>query len=278
MVRSPGTSCSGSKDGDGGVINKGPWTEAEDEILSRYVKAHGVGNWRLIPKLAGLSRCGKSCRLRWINYLRPNVKRGNFSVDEDNLILTLHALLGNRWSLIAGRIPGRTDNEIKNYWNTHLRRKLRSMGVDPTSYKVGLTLTSSNTSDSFSSDPSSSDPSSSSRAADPNQHAPSGQQQVVSSPGDSASTSGTSFDDTSEEPDNNIESSYLSMHNVLSFHLLDWDHHSCGDSTSTPSSCTDQFRLEHLQLLDPVHYPLQESSSHQHDTRWTTGLFDSLLD
>ncbi|XP_059651213.1 transcription factor MYB1-like isoform X2 [Cornus florida] len=73
-------------------------------------------------KLVGLLRCGKSCRLRWMNYLRPDIKRGNISPEEDDLIVRMHALLGNRWSLIAGRLPGRTDNEIKNYWNTHLSK------------------------------------------------------------------------------------------------------------------------------------------------------------
>ncbi|URE25825.1 myb-like DNA-binding domain containing protein [Musa troglodytarum] len=72
---------------------------------------------------SGLKRCGKSCRLRWLNYLRPDIKRGNITEDEENLIVRLHALLGNRWSLIAGRLPGRTDNEIKNYWNTYLGKK-----------------------------------------------------------------------------------------------------------------------------------------------------------
>lgn len=78
----------------------------------------------------GLLRCGKSCRLRWMNYLRPNIKRGNITCDEDDLIIRLHSLLGNRWSLIAGRLPGRTDNEIKNYWNTHLSKRLVSQGTD----------------------------------------------------------------------------------------------------------------------------------------------------
>lgn len=72
----------------------------------------------------GLLRCGKSCRLRWMNYLRPDIKRGNITADEDDLIIKLHSLLGNRWSLIAGRLPGRTDNEIKNYWNSHLSKRL----------------------------------------------------------------------------------------------------------------------------------------------------------
>lgn len=97
--------------------------KTEDVILSDYIRNHGDGEWRLLPQKAGLKRCGKSCRLRWTNYLRPNIKRGNISADEEDLIVRLHRLLGNRWSLIAGRLPGRTDNEIKNYWNTRLSKK-----------------------------------------------------------------------------------------------------------------------------------------------------------
>ncbi|XP_027099596.1 transcription repressor MYB6-like [Coffea eugenioides] len=112
-------------------MNKGAWSQQEDQMLTDYIKKHGEGHWRNIPKAAGLLRCGKSCRLRWINYLRPDLKRGNFAEDEEDLIIKLHALLGNRWSLIAGRLPGRTDNEVKNYWNSHLSKKLKSMGIDP---------------------------------------------------------------------------------------------------------------------------------------------------
>ncbi|CAH8305595.1 unnamed protein product [Eruca vesicaria subsp. sativa] len=115
--------------------NKGAWTKEEDERLIAYIKAHGEGCWRSLPKAAGLLRCGKSCRLRWINYLRPDLKRGNFTEEEDELIIKLHSLLGNKWSLIAGRLPGRTDNEIKNYWNTHIRRKLINRGIDPTTHR-----------------------------------------------------------------------------------------------------------------------------------------------
>ncbi|KAL1534148.1 myb-related protein 330-like protein [Salvia divinorum] len=115
--------------------NKGAWTKDEDQRLISYIRAHGEGNWRSLPKSAGLLRCGKSCRLRWINYLRPDLKRGNFSEEEDEIIIKLHSLLGNRWSLIAGRLPGRTDNEIKNYWNTHIKRKLISSGVDPQTHR-----------------------------------------------------------------------------------------------------------------------------------------------
>ncbi|GAB4827964.1 hypothetical protein Ancab_034849 [Ancistrocladus abbreviatus] len=116
-------------------INKGAWSKQEDQKLIDYIKTHGEGCWRSLPKAAGLHRCGKSCRLRWINYLRPDIKRGNFAQDEEDLIIKLHALLGNRWSLIAGRLPGRTDNEVKNYWNSHIRKKLIRMGIDPNNHK-----------------------------------------------------------------------------------------------------------------------------------------------
>ncbi|KAJ0967004.1 hypothetical protein J5N97_023921 [Dioscorea zingiberensis] len=115
--------------------NKGAWTKEEDDRLIAHIKVHGEGCWRSLPKAAGLLRCGKSCRLRWINYLRPDLKRGNFTQEEDELIIKLHGLLGNKWSLIAGRLPGRTDNEIKNYWNTHIRRKLLSRGIDPATHR-----------------------------------------------------------------------------------------------------------------------------------------------
>ncbi|XP_031259369.1 transcription factor MYB3-like [Pistacia vera] len=117
-------------------MNKGAWSKEEDRKLIDYVTKHGEGKWRSLPQAAGLLRCGKSCRLRWINYLRPDLKRGNFGEDEEDLIVKLHALLGNRWSLIAGRLPGRTDNEVKNYWNSHLRRKLVSMGINPDNHRI----------------------------------------------------------------------------------------------------------------------------------------------
>ncbi|KAF7112791.1 hypothetical protein RHSIM_RhsimUnG0192200 [Rhododendron simsii] len=103
-------------------LNRGKWTVREDKILTNYVNTHGEGKWRDLPLRAGLKRCGKSCRLRWLNYLRPDIKRGDISHEEEELIIKLHKLLGNRWSLIAGRLPGRTDNEIKNYWNTKLSK------------------------------------------------------------------------------------------------------------------------------------------------------------
>ncbi|KAM1009659.1 hypothetical protein FF1_045071 [Malus domestica] len=116
-------------------LKKGPWTPEEDQKLLAYIEEHGHGSWRALPTKAGLQRCGKSCRLRWTNYLRPDIKRGKFSLQEEQTIIQLHALLGNRWSAIATHLPKRTDNEIKNYWNTHLKKRLAKMGIDPVTHK-----------------------------------------------------------------------------------------------------------------------------------------------
>ncbi|CAN1854466.1 Transcription factor MYB102 [Linum perenne] len=121
-------------------LKKGPWTSEEDDKLMDYIRVHGYGNWRTLPKNAGLQRCGKSCRLRWTNYLRPDIKRGRFSPEEEEVIIQLHSVLGNKWSAIAARLPGRTDNEIKNYWNTHIRKKLLRMGIDPVTHSPRLDL------------------------------------------------------------------------------------------------------------------------------------------
>ncbi|XP_030521333.1 transcription factor MYB80 [Rhodamnia argentea] len=116
-------------------VKRGQWTPEEDNKLASYIAQHGTRNWRLIPKNAGLQRCGKSCRLRWTNYLRPDLKHGEFSEAEEQTIMRLHAVLGNRWSIIAAQLPGRTDNDVKNYWNTKLKKKLSGMGIDPVTHK-----------------------------------------------------------------------------------------------------------------------------------------------
>ncbi|CAL5391350.1 unnamed protein product [Camellia sinensis] len=132
MGRSPCCDKNGTK--------KGPWTPEEDHKLIQYIQIHGPGNWRTLPKYAGLQRCGKSCRLRWTNYLRPDIRRGRFSFEEEETIIQLHSVLGNKWSAIAAQLPGRTDNEIKNYWNTHIRKRLLRMGIDPVTHSTRLDL------------------------------------------------------------------------------------------------------------------------------------------
>ncbi|KAL2326455.1 hypothetical protein Fmac_025513 [Flemingia macrophylla] len=112
-------------------LRKGLWSPDEDEKLIRYMLTNGQGCWSDIARNAGLQRCGKSCRLRWINYLRPDLKRGAFSPQEEDLIIHLHSILGNRWSQIAARLPGRTDNEIKNFWNSTLKKRLKTNASTP---------------------------------------------------------------------------------------------------------------------------------------------------
>ncbi|KAL8196298.1 hypothetical protein R6Q57_025298 [Mikania cordata] len=109
-------------------LHRGAWSSDEDTLLINHIRAHGEGQWRSLPSKAGLLRCGKSCRLRWVNYLRPGIKRGNFTSEENDVIIRLHSQHGGRWSLIASELPGRTDNEIKNHWNAHLRKKPENDG------------------------------------------------------------------------------------------------------------------------------------------------------
>ncbi|CAN6239802.1 unnamed protein product [Urochloa humidicola] len=116
-------------------VKRGQWTPEEDNKLLSYITQHGTRNWRLIPKNAGLQRCGKSCRLRWTNYLRPDLKHGEFTDAEETTIIKLHSVVGNRWSVIAAQLPGRTDNDVKNHWNTKLKKKLSGMGIDPVTHK-----------------------------------------------------------------------------------------------------------------------------------------------
>ncbi|XP_061344991.1 transcription factor MYB62-like [Gastrolobium bilobum] len=111
-------------------LRRGPWTLEEDNLLTQYIANHGEGRWNFLAKRSGLKRTGKSCRLRWLNYLNPDVKRGNLTLEEQLLILELHLKWGNRWSKIAQLLPGRTDNEIKNYWRTRIQKQARHLKID----------------------------------------------------------------------------------------------------------------------------------------------------
>ncbi|KAJ9564363.1 hypothetical protein OSB04_000329 [Centaurea solstitialis] len=116
-------------------VKKSPWTTEEDAKILAYVANHGIGNWTLVPQKAGLNRCGISCRLRWTNYLRPDLRHDSFTAHEEDLILRYHRAIGSRWSLMAKQLPGRTYYDVKNHWNTKLKQKLFKMGIDPITHK-----------------------------------------------------------------------------------------------------------------------------------------------
>ncbi|KAL6177859.1 hypothetical protein ACLB2K_049380 [Fragaria x ananassa] len=126
-------SFSSSSSEDDNELRRGPWTLEEDTLLIQYIARHGEGRWNLLANRAGLRRTGKSCRLRWLNYLKPDVKRGNLTPEEQLMILDLHSKWGNRWSKIAQHLPGRTDNEIKNYWRTRVQKQARHLKIDTNS-------------------------------------------------------------------------------------------------------------------------------------------------
>ncbi|XP_059642047.1 myb-related protein 306-like [Cornus florida] len=128
-------------------VKKGPWTPEEDIMLVSYIQQHGSsGFWKAVPTNTGLRRCSKSCRLRWTNYLKPGIKRGNFTVEEEMTIIQLQSLLGNKWSVIASYLPDRTDNDIKNYWNSHLKRKPRKIQTGQNSHSTDGWISSSSSS------------------------------------------------------------------------------------------------------------------------------------
>ncbi|GAB4852697.1 hypothetical protein Ancab_016911 [Ancistrocladus abbreviatus] len=120
---------------DKATVKRGQWSPQEDTLLRNYIQTHGTGgNWIALPRKAGLNRCGKSCRLRWLNYLRPDIKHGGFTQEEDFIICSLYNTIGSRWSVIASKLPGRTDNDVKNYWNTRLKKKISATGQFTTTY------------------------------------------------------------------------------------------------------------------------------------------------
>ncbi|KAG0554409.1 hypothetical protein KC19_12G089500 [Ceratodon purpureus] len=111
------------------VLRKGPWMPEEDEILVEYVRQFGARDWSSIRTKGLLPRTGKSCRLRWVNKLKPDLKRSGckFSPEEEKLVVEMQAKLGNKWAKIASCLPGRTDNDVKNFWSTRQKRILRAL-------------------------------------------------------------------------------------------------------------------------------------------------------
>ncbi|XP_076941770.1 transcription factor MYB51-like [Bidens hawaiensis] len=123
-----------------GSLKKGAWSLEEDRKLINYISRYGIWNWSHMPKYAGLLRSGKSCRLRWVNYLKPDLKKGCFTEEEERSILHFHSILGNRWSAIARKLPGRSDNEIKNYWHTTLKKSVENKPVIKVSKKKNTNM------------------------------------------------------------------------------------------------------------------------------------------
>ncbi|XP_038691301.1 transcription factor MYB10-like [Tripterygium wilfordii] len=130
-------------------VKRGPWSPSEDLRLIEYVHSNGHSNWRTLPEKAGLRRCGKSCRLRWLNYLSPDVKRGNFTKEDEDIIIKLHETMGNKWSTIASFLPGRTDNEIKNVWNTYLKKRVSKDDTNSSANRQNQSSSSSASSSSW---------------------------------------------------------------------------------------------------------------------------------
>ncbi|KAK6162617.1 hypothetical protein DH2020_002458 [Rehmannia glutinosa] len=107
-------------------IKKGPWKAEEDQVLINHVRKHGPRDWSSIRSKGLLQRTGKSCRLRWVNKLRPNLKSGvKFSAEEERTVIDLQAQFGNKWAKIATYLSGRTDNDVKNFWSSRQKRLAR---------------------------------------------------------------------------------------------------------------------------------------------------------
>uniref|UniRef100_A0A8I6WVH2 Transcription factor GAMYB n=1 Tax=Hordeum vulgare subsp. vulgare TaxID=112509 RepID=A0A8I6WVH2_HORVV len=149
MARAPGGAArrrGGRRDVGGEAVRKGPWMAEEDAVLLEHVRTHGPRDWSSIRSKGALQRTGKSCRLRWVNKLRPNLKTGcKFSADEERVVIELQAQFGNKWARIATYLPGRTDNDVKNFWSTRQKRLARLLRAPLRSRTSNTKIKSSNT-------------------------------------------------------------------------------------------------------------------------------------
>ncbi|XP_022973896.1 transcription factor DUO1-like [Cucurbita maxima] len=119
------------------ALRKGPWKLEEDEVLLNHVKRFGPRDWSSIRSKGLLQRTGKSCRLRWVNKLRPNLKNGcKFTAEEERIVIELQAQFGNKWAKIATYLPGRTDNDVKNFWSSRQKRLARLLQNSTTPSKL----------------------------------------------------------------------------------------------------------------------------------------------
>lgn len=113
----------GEEDGEGAGGVKGPWDDEEDKYLVQLVGEHGPRNWRKIADMM-TNRVAKQCRERWHHHLCPGINKTPFSEEEDAAIIRLQATIGNKWADMVREIPGRTDNSIKNRWNSTLKKRV----------------------------------------------------------------------------------------------------------------------------------------------------------
>uniref|UniRef100_A0A0E0R0Z9 Uncharacterized protein n=1 Tax=Oryza rufipogon TaxID=4529 RepID=A0A0E0R0Z9_ORYRU len=105
-------------------MKKGKWSKEEDDLIKNHMEKYGIGrSWQALSDALGLQRCGRSCRSRWLNYLRPGLKHGDFSPAEERIICKMYSKKGSSWSAIAAQLPGRTDLAVKNYWNSTLKKR-----------------------------------------------------------------------------------------------------------------------------------------------------------
>ncbi|XP_048533447.1 transcription factor MYB87-like [Triticum urartu] len=106
------------------MVKKGKWSREEDDLLKKHIEKYGIGrSWQALAETLGLQRCGRGCRARWLNYLRPGLKHGNFTPAEESIICEMYSKRGSCWSVIAAQLPGRTDLAVKNYWNGTISKR-----------------------------------------------------------------------------------------------------------------------------------------------------------